>query len=146
MEIIGVVGSIANIVDVTAKCISVLQSLQRRWRAADLTVIALVSQLSVFRTALDQINQWIMLKPDTDCQHHQTTIDLDFTLNCCQDMIIFVNDYVSQLDWDQARGLTFRGKAKAVMDDGSMKQCIDFLNTQSVALNLLITALNRFGP
>ena len=143
MEVIGVIGSLANVIEVTAKCIKVLRDLQLRWQAVGFTVTSLISQLGVLKAALDQINQWMIFSADGSSQHHQLTMDLSITLECCKNLISFVDDHISRLDWDEADNLTFQSKAMAVMDDGGVRQCVGYLNNQSIALNLLLAALNR---
>ena len=142
MEAIGLVGSIVNIVDVTAKCIGVLQTLQLRLQTANLTLTALTSQLGIFKVALDQIHDWIVSDPEF-IPHYQLSLDLNLTLNCSSEIINFVDECLNQFVQSHEK-LTFRRKARIAIGDESVKKCVDYLNSQSIALDLLLTALNRY--
>ena len=144
MEAVSLVASIVNIVDGTTKCIRILKTLQLRLQTANLTLTALTSQLGMFKAALDQIRDW-MLSDSESIAHYQLSLDLDFTLKCSRDIIQFVDGFLTQLLRDEGR-LTFRGKAMVALDDDRMRTCVDYLNSQSIALSLLLTALNRYCP
>ena len=143
MEVIRVIGSMANIIDGTTKCIKFLWDLQLRWRAVSLTATSLISQLGVLKATLSQIQQWMISSADGSFQHHQWTMDLSITLDCCNNPILFIDDHLFQLDWHEADNLTFQSKVRALMDDGGVRQCVDHLNNQAIALNLLLEVLNR---
>ena len=71
-------------------------------------------------------------------------MDPENTLECCKTLIMLLDDHVSRLERDEANSLTFQSKAKAVMKDSGVRQCIDHLNDQTQALNLLFSVLNRW--
>ena len=144
MEVIGLIGSVTNIIDVTARCLRVLRNLQLRWQIADFMVDSLVSQLVTLNIALNQIHEWMSTASDASHQHHSLVIDLSSTLTCCRNLVIFVDGHLAQFEWnDEANDLTFQSRARAVKNDSTMKQCVGYLNDQSTALNLLFSVLNK---
>ena len=142
VSIIGLAGSIVNIVDVIAKSIKALRDLQQRWKAADMTVNSLIGQLTTLRTALDQIQGWMSSSLSKQPQHGQLVADLSDSLECCRTLVTFMYDHLLQLDWTEADRLSFAGKIKAVFNDSGVQECTIHLDRQSNALTLLLTALN----
>ena len=133
MEAIGFAASVLNIVGVITKSIQALRNLQLRWQAAELTVNFLVSQLTILQAALNQISTWT-----SSPQNHLFVMQVDNTLKCCGDLILLMDEHLSRLEWDED-GLTFQSKAKAVMNESNVKQWTHQLDSQSTALNLLLT-------
>ena len=142
VSIIGLAGSIVNIVDVIGKSIHKLRDLQRRWNAADLTVNSLTGHLTTLRLALNQIHTWISSSFSQNPQHEQLVIDLGDSLKCCDALINFLHDHLSQLDWTDKDELTMASKITAVFHDSEVKECQTQLTHQTSALTLLLTVLN----
>ena len=138
---IGLAGSIVGIIDVAARSISALRALQQRWKAADLTISLLISQLTTLRAALNQIKEWTStsLSPP---YHYQLIMDLGTSLESCETLLLFIDGQLTQLDWDDSNTLSFESKIKAVLQDKTVRECATHLANQSTALNLLLTALN----
>jgi len=134
--------SVIGIFDVVTRTISALRKLQQRWISANMTVGALLGQLSTLKAALGQIAKWIETSLVDSIQHHQLVIDLGASLDSCSILVSVMDGYLSELDWDESNSLTFESKTRSVLQDGSMKECISHLSHQSIALNLLLTALN----
>lgn len=142
LSIVGTASSIVSIIDIATRCISSLRALQQRWVGADWTVNLLVGQLVTVKAALDQIREWSDTNLSKEPQHHQLVMDLDTSLESCRLLISVIDSHVSGLEWDEANALTFGSKAKAVWKDQSTQDCVNHLHHQTVALNLLLTALN----
>ena len=142
LSAVGLVGSIISIVDVVTRSISSLRTLHGRWKSADLTVSLLIGQLTTLKAALDQISQWMSSNLNSSSQHHQLTIDMTSSLQSCEALISFLNDHISRLKFDDLNGLTVDSKARLVLQDQNVKDCINHLNNQAIAFNLLLTALN----
>ncbi len=107
-----------------------------------MTVGALLGQLSTLKAALGQIAKWIETSLVDSIQHHQLVIDLGASLDSCSILVSVMDGYLSELDWDESNSLTFESRTRSVLQDGSMKEFISHLSHQSIALNLLLTALN----
>ena len=142
VSIVGLAGSVFGIVDIVSRSISSLLKLQERWKAAQFTVSLLVGHLTTLRAVLNQIAEWISTSPTQ--LHHQLVIDLTGSLDCCKILILFIDGHVSRLKWDETSNLTLESRVKVVLEDQSVKDCVSHLNTQCIALNLLLTALNWF--
>ena len=139
---LGLAGSVVSIIEVIARSIAGLKTLQLRWQAANRTVNALLGQLSTLKVALHQISQLLSSSLGASPQHHQFVIDLSVSLECCEDSIGFIDDQVSKLEWREEDELTFSSNARVVLNDSAMKESVNHLNSQSITLNLLLSALN----
>ena len=144
ISIIGLAGSIVNIVDVISKSIQNLYDLQQRWKAADLTVQSLIGQLSTLKSALSHIHEWLSSSLSKEPQLDQTVIDLRQSLDSCHHLMTFMYDHLVLLDWTEANRMTSASKIRAVFHGNEMKDCAIYLDRQANALNLLLTALNWF--
>ena len=143
VSIIGLAGSIVNIVDVIAKTIKTLRDLQQRWKAADWTTKSLISQLSTVRTALNQIQQWMASNHKGKIPDDQLVLELGESLDCCRTLVTFMNEQLLlYLKWTESNDLTSMSKMKTILHDGEVKECATHLHRQSSALTLLLTALN----
>ena len=144
-SILGLTGSIVSIVDVITRSISSLRALQERWKNADLTVSLLVVQLSTLKSALDQISQWMSTTFAQSPQHHQVVIDMSSSIRSCEALISFVDNHISRLDHNESNNLTFESRARVVLQDQSVRDCVNHLNNQAIAFNFLLTALNWYS-
>lgn len=138
---IGLAGSIVGIIDVAARSISALRALQQRWKAADLTISLLISQLTTLKAALNQIKEWISTSINAN-HHFQLVMDLGASLESCETLLLFIDGQLAHLEWEDNNALSFESKIKAVLHDKTIKECANHLANQSTALNLLLTALN----
>ena len=144
ISIVGLVGSIVNIVDVIAKSTKRLCDLQQKWNAADWTVSSLIGQLSTLSTALCQIQKWMSSGLSKQPQHGELGVRLSDSLNACWSLVNFMHDHLLFLDWTEANSLTSLGKMKAIFHDSEIRECAAHLDRQTNALNLLLTALNWY--
>ena len=138
---IGLAGSIAGLIEVAAQSISTLRTLQHRWKAVDLTISLLISQLTTLRTALNQIEEWTATSLNAS-QHYQLIIDLQASLESCEMLLLVIDGQLKGLDWSDSSVLSFESKVKIMLQDKNIKECTNHLGNQSTALNLLLTALN----
>ena len=141
VSVIGLASSVVGIVEVAIRSISALRALQQRWKAADLTISLLISQLTTLKAALSQIEEWISSSPNA-IQHYQLVMDLGASLESCETLLLFIEGQLTRLDWNDSNTLSFESKIKAVLQDKTVKECATHLANQSTALNLLLTALN----
>ena len=142
VSLLGLAGSVVNIIDVIAKSIKNLRELQQKWKAADWTVDSLIGQLSTLSTALCQIYRWISLSLSREPQHDQLLVHLGESLEGCWSLVKFVYDQLLFLDWTEANNLMSWGKIKAIFHGSEVKECATHLDRQTNALNLFLTALN----
>ena len=70
-------------------------------------------------------------------------IDLESSMQSCNLLVSLVDGYISQLNFDESNNLVFESRAKAVLRDSQVNECVNHLSHQSISLNLLLTALNR---
>ena len=137
----GLAGSVIGLIDVAARSISALRALQRRWKAADLTITLLISQLMTLRAALNQIEEWITASPNAN-QHYQLIIDLGASLESCEILLLFIDGKLNELDWSDNNVLSFESRIKIALQDTAVKECATHLANQSMALNLLLTVIS----
>ena len=142
MTTIGFAASIVQTIDVVARVINNLHKLQARWKVIDLTITQLIGHLGILRTALTQISSWVPDIGGKSPRNRQLTMDLETSIKSCHNLVSFMEDFLSSLDWTEATGLNFESKAKALLKDSRVKDCQSYLSHQSIALNLLLTVLN----
>ena len=143
VSIIGLAGSIINVVDVVTKSIKTLRKLQLQWQTADWTFTALLGQLSTLELALNQIKERIYFDINAEPQHQLLADGLCTSLNHYKTLISFLDFHISQLQWSKTSEIAFKSRVKAVLNDSRVKDCMMQLSYQSTALNLLLTALKR---
>ena len=141
VSVIGLAGSIVGIIDVAARSIGALHALQRRWKAADLTISLLISQLTTLKCALKQIEKWITTSLN-QMEHYQLVIDLDTSLESCKTLLLFIDEQLAHLGLSDTMNPSWESRIKVVLQDSTVKECATHLANQSAALNLLLTALN----
>lgn len=139
---ISLAGSVLNIVGAITGMIKSLHDFRRHWKEADLTVALLMSQLTTLKAALNQIAEWISSSLADVPQYHQLTIDLEESLSSCNVLITFMGHHLSKLAWTEAKALNYESRIRVVLEDKAMKDCLDHLNNQTNALNLLLTVFN----
>ena len=142
VSIIGLAGSVLGIVDVMTKSIAALKNLQTQWQVVDWTITSIIGHLTTLKAALNQISQWISTDLAAKPQHYQLVLDLGDALGSCKALILYIDSYLCKLEWNEDSSLTFQSRLRAVLNDGGVKDCVNHLNNQSNALNLLLTALN----
>lgn len=139
---IGLAGSVVSIVGAVTGMIKFLHELRQHWKDADLTVVLLISQLTTLKAALNHIADWISLSLSDVPQYHQLIIDLEESLNSCNVLITFMDHHISKLAWTEDKALNYESKVRVVLEDKATKDCLDHLNNQTNALNLLLTVFN----
>lgn len=116
-----------------------LQELRRHWKEADLTVPLLISQLTTLKAALNQIAEWISSSLVDIPQYRQLIIDLEESLGSCNDLITFMDHHMAKLAWTETQALTYESRVRVILEGKAIKDCLNHLNNQSNALNLLLT-------
>ena len=142
VSVVGLAGSVIGLIDVAARSISALRALQRRWRAADLTINLLISQLMILRAALNQLEEWLTASPNAN-QHYRLIIDLGATLESCEILLLFIDGKLNELDWNDNNILSFESKIKIALQDSAVKEYATHLANQSTAINLLLTVVYK---
>ena len=141
---ISLVGSVVNIVGTVTGMIKSLQELRRHWKEADLTVALLISQLTTLKAALNQIAEWISSSLVDIPQYRQLIIDLEESLSSCNVLITFMDHHMAKLAWTETQALTYESRVRVILEGKATKDCLDHLNNQANALNLLLTVFNWF--
>ncbi len=139
---IGFATAIIQTIDVVARTINTLRKLQVRWKSTDFTIAQLIGHLATLKAALNQISNWVSGNVGRYPQNHQLLIDLEASMESCHTLVSFMEDFLSNLAWNEGDNLTFESKTKALLQDARVKDCQSHLSHQATALNLLLTALN----
>jgi hypothetical protein len=141
LTIIGTASSVANVVELLGKTISVLRDFYVRWKDAEFVVLNLISQLTVLRAALSKIRDWI----DADLrepQHHQLVMDLDTCLKYCKLLVSKIDSQVSELMRTPDDRLVMMSRMKVVFESKANEDLQKLIERQTGALTLLLTAFN----
>lgn len=97
LSILGAVGSIVGIIDITCKVISRSRTLQARFKNAGFILLNVASQLNSFRIALAQIQ--IALQADSFQEpHYLLAMDMGLTLDCCERLINRMDTVVEEIE------------------------------------------------
>ncbi|KAG8525553.1 uncharacterized protein KY384_009197 [Bacidia gigantensis] len=140
ITVIATAGAISNIVDVLGKTLSILHKVRIQWKAADLTFMSLMSQLTALRAALIKIQEWI--DANLDEAHHQLVMDLDVSLACCKTLIGIIDGQLSDITKKPDETLDLATKFKFVFNGRSMDELLTMIERQTSSINLLLTACN----
>lgn len=143
---IGLAGSVVNIVGAVTGMIISLQELRRHWKDTDLTVVLLIAQLTTLKAALNQIAEWISSSLVDIPQYRQLIIDLEESWTSCNVLITFMDHHMAKLAWTETQALTYESRVRVILEGKAIKDCLDHLNNQSNALNLLLTVFNWLDP
>ena len=142
VSVMGVLGSVVNMVDVVTRSLKAVRSLQQKWKMADMTVTLLLGHMATLKAALNQISDWISSNLRPMPQHHQLVMDLGMSLDSCKALVAFMHSHLIYLELNHAGSLTLQSRVRAILQNQSMKDCLNHLGHQANALNLLLTALN----
>lgn len=145
VAVLGAVGSIVGIVDVVSRTILSLRDMQSRFKKANFTLDCLVGELTSTKAALNQVRALLDGFPEDAEQYYLLSMDLSDALRSCQLLVDFIDERVSELKTtDGGTGPTFESKVRIVLDDKETTQCLKRVSRQIAALNLLITAFQRY--
>ena len=144
LAVIGIVGSIASIIDILGKTIAAIRKIQSEWQEADLTFLCLASEVVALRAALTKIKEWAELD-DTEA-HHQLTMDLETSLSCCRILVSKLDNELSRFHQTSEHTLDFSSKRKLVLGRQDIEAIEKLIQRQTIALNLLLTACNWYSP
>ncbi|KAL8646043.1 MAG: hypothetical protein Q9226_007038 [Calogaya cf. arnoldii] len=142
-SIVGLTLSIVSIVDIIAKNIHALSTLQAKYSNADLSLVSLLTQLSSLKAALGQIAEWIKfegLKARFD--RLQLGQDLVVAINGCQILISILDERLDQLANKKGSDkLRVKGKIALLWEEQELNVYLTHLSNQVIALNLLLSAI-----
>lgn len=141
LTVIGAVASTVQILDVLAKAASALETLRVQWNSSDIALLTLESQLGAFRAALTKIQAW--LDSGIEAAHHQLTIDLNSTLNCCKLLATQVHGQINNLQKAPGGSLLPTSKARFLFKRSGINELQNMIDRQTTTLTLLLTACNR---
>ena len=143
-SMVGLAASVLTIVDIIAKNVKALSTLQAKYRSADLSVFLLIGQLSTLKAALGQISEWINMEGlPAQTQHLQLAEDLNVALNGCHILISILDNRVDQLaSKEDSDSLTAKGKIAFLWEEQELNVYVTHLNNQVNALALLLSAIH----
>ena len=142
ITILGTTSAIAKIINVITGAINSLRELRYRWKDTDMTIFNLILQLTSLKAALNKISEWLSSDLEDTPQHHQLVIDLEDSVSCCRMLVKSMDDQISKLDWNNANALDLRSKSKVVFERKTYEDFQKYIDRQTSALNLLLTACN----
>lgn len=136
--------SVFTIINIIAKNVNALSTLQAKYRNADLSGFLLIGQLSTLKAALSQISEWIEMEGlPAQSWFPQLLEDLKITLNGCQILVSILDDRVDQLaNKEDSDSLKVKGKIVFLWDEQDLNMYVIHLNNQVNALTLLLSAVH----
>ena len=140
LTIIGAAASVAGIVELLGKTVTVLHTLHSRWKDADFTFINLIAQLTALKAALSKLQEW--MDTDMDEPHHQLVMDLEASVTCCRMLVRRMDSEVEDLQQNSGTGLDAQNKIKLVVKNGTLEELQKMVDRQTSALTLLLTVCN----
>ncbi|KAG7410021.1 hypothetical protein Forpe1208_v011073 [Fusarium oxysporum f. sp. rapae] len=140
LSIIGTAGSIANIIDVLTKTITIVCEMRQAWKIADLTILTFENQLNLLKFSLCEIQKWAEAKVDD--QSHQLVMQVDNCVTCCRLLISKIDGEVSQLEKTEAGDLMMGSKISLLFKTKDMEQIQRMVDQQTHTLTLLLSACN----
>jgi guanine nucleotide-binding protein subunit alpha len=140
---VSTLGAVIGIIDVITKSISGLREISARYKDAEFTIAALVSQLMVLRAALTTIREWMDSEPAES--HYQLVMDLGDALSFCGILTDKLEAEVLRCNRSTRGLLKARSKLKFAVGGRSMEDLQNMVLHQTNALNLAIAACNLCG-
>lgn len=141
MEVVSglaIAGTVAALVNNLAIMVMDIKRLHDQFKSADAQLMSFVAQLSTIKAALVQIQDLLQ----TAQYNEQLQMDLELALQATQLHIDFIESKLSKFKTKNAAStLRFGNKVKMVFESEDMQACLQRLNHQATALNLLITVL-----
>lgn len=141
MEIAGgiaIVSTVAALVNNIAITIMTIKQLHDQIKSADAALMSIIAQLSTIKAALYQIQELL----DTAEYHQQLQLDLETAMQATQLHLDFIASKISKFKTKNAAStLRFSSKVKMIFESDDMAACLQRLNHQATALNLLISVL-----
>ncbi|KAG7290310.1 hypothetical protein NEMBOFW57_000309 [Staphylotrichum longicolle] len=140
---VSTLGAVVGIIDVITKSISGLREVGARYKDAEFTVAALVSQLVTLRAALTKIREWMDSQPVES--HYQLVLDLGDTLSFCGILTDKLESEVLRCNRSPRGLLKAQSKLKFAVGGKSIEDLQNMVLHQTNALNLVVAAYN-LGP
>ena len=122
LTIIGTTAAIAQMVSIICRTIKTWRELQK--------------------AALNKLSEWTSSDLAREEQHHQLIIDLGESIICCRMLIESMDDHVHRMDFNAREGLELGRRIRFVLEDKATRDFQIFIQRQTSALTLLLTACN----
>ena len=142
ISIFGATASAISILDVLSKSISLLDNLRNQWKTADLALLSLRTQLGALNAALVKVQEWS--ESGDDQLHHQLVIDLKSSMDCCHALASKVHSEIINLQRAPDGALLVTARARFTFKRNGMSVLQSMIDSQIIALNLILTACNRY--
>ena len=138
MEVIGLVASIITIVVEVKNGVQAVKALNDQVQGAEVYLLSLMAQLNSIAAAFAQIHELIQ----TADYDRPLQMDLELSVDASRIHMEYINSKISKLRRKNAgSALKLRSKIRVAFETEGMDACLQRLNHQATALNLLITVL-----
>lgn len=140
--LLNVAASTTKLMGLSIDIIRDLSRLCDRYRDAQLILESISGQVNVLKVALKRINELAM--GGTSTRHHQLTLDLGNSLQCCDLLLTRLGADVANLstEKDGVRQSEFAARLKIAFNGGPASDIQAMLDRQANALTLLLTIYN----
>lgn len=144
VSIISATASVAGIITVLTKSISMVTDLTVQWKESDLVFVSLKARLQLLVAALGKIQQWVDSTMPEEA-HHQLTMDLDSVILCTKMLATKLEDTLGALQQNLLVDGTLgsSGKARLILQRKGLQTIEQMLDRQVTALTLLLSACTR---
>ena len=137
-SVVGLVSSAVGVAEIIAKSLTTLRGFQTVYKAADLSVRIIETQLTAVRAALDGLQRWMKcLKHASDDVPLLTEIEM--AVGCCGIIVKTLFEKINRLQRRSMQpGLTSAGKLGYILGEAFIKQMRSDLTDLAVTLQLLL--------
>ena len=142
--IIGTTSAVLGIVQVVTKSISSLRDLHERFKLIRLEISSLIAQLNSLKAALNKISEWMESDLAQAPQHHQLVMDIEEAISSCHVLVLVMDGHIDGLKRKDDGSPTLLSEIQVVFRTTAFKDVQIFLDRQTIALNLLLTACNWY--
>jgi guanine nucleotide-binding protein G(i) subunit alpha len=129
-----------NIIDAISRAISTIRSLREQWKDAEFTCLNLIGQLTALKAALWRLKEWT--ESEAAETHHQLTMDLDESVNCCRILVAKIETMLLELSRGPNGTLKKLAKSKLLSRNSTINDLQKMIERQTNSLTLLLTTCN----
>lgn len=144
ITILGTAGAVVNIIDIIGRSIKTLRDLHDRLEDADLIALSLITQLVALKAALSRISEWVSSDLAYHPHHYQLVMDLGDSIGCCKMLVKSMDDQLAKLQCGTNSSLDTESRLRIVFENKVCENFQLYIQRQTNALVLLLTACNWY--
>jgi hypothetical protein len=149
VSIIGLVGTAASFTDLIAKTISKLFSLKSTYDNAPLQISSLISQLSIIKTATEQLASRKLRRYGNDRRYRQLDLQLQQSLASFYPLMASLEECLGRMELATCYHSNMRSRQRKLLylwNEPHIATCLALLDRHTNALNLLLQTIQQYRP